>query len=529
MTPERLQELLNAFVDDQLDAPGQRELAKALETNEEARRAFVRATDQHQALRELLGRPGVQRRKRMSWIPPAVAAAVVLAALSFYLLRPQTPASSPPDVVAKEKKPIPAPPPVPPPAPTPAPKPLPVPEPTPEPKPEPKPLPPAPPPAPPVPDKPPDPVPAPPAPKPVPPVQPVPPPPAPPKETAIAVATLESVRGEVYALHSGERKAARAGLAIASGLGLGTGAGESAAVIVFPDSTRIELRPGTELAEISAAAGKRIVVNQGAIFAEVARQPAGQPLVFSTRHAEATILGTILALSCAESTKLELKEGKARFTRLEDKKGVDVLAGWYSIAGKGLDLNPKRITRGPMMAGAIWGEDFQDPEEVDKDWSGQRAGVVFTARGKLDFDLTDGGAAGITTRATFAAPFRVSVDVESTQRLKGALVSLRLQSWKQDKDFIHLDVDEDRYYLMMPDQNLTADLPRRGPRHERWTLEVAGDGTVTFMVDFKTVLKAKRASADPEFHVTLQTKSVAKDVPAGSRARFDNLVLERIK
>src|SRR6185369_16151334 len=107
MTPERLHELLNAFVDDQLDAAGQRDLAKALETDEDARRAFVRATDQHQALRELLGRPAVKSPQRRSpWIPLAVAAAAaLLAALSVYLLRPKPPATPPSGVVLREKAP----------------------------------------------------------------------------------------------------------------------------------------------------------------------------------------------------------------------------------------------------------------------------------------------------------------------------------------------------------------------------------------------------------------------------------------
>jgi ferric-dicitrate binding protein FerR (iron transport regulator) len=527
VTPERLQEFLNAFVDDQLDAAGQRELAKALETDEEARRAFVRATNQHQALRDLLGRPaGKQPTKRRPWLALALAAAAaLLLALSMDVLRPKPVATPPSDVVIE--KPAPPRPPTPP---APSPEPLPVP-PRPDPKPVLAPLPPTPPPpAPREPEKAPDPKPAAPEPKPPepPPVKPPAPPLPAPKETAIAIATLESVRGEVLAFVAGERKPVAAGQAFASGQGLSTGAGNAAAVLVFPDATRLELRPGTVLAEISAAAGKKIVLDHGSVYADIARQPAGQPLVIATKHAEATILGTKLTLSCADATKLELKEGKVRFTRSEDKRSVDVAAGQYSVAGKGLDLSPKKITRGSMMAGALWGEDFEEPDEIDKDWTLTRTGLLVTTRGQLTFDLTPSGNASLGTRATFSAPFRVSVDVEFTQRLKGSLLSLRLQDWKQDKQFIHVDLDEDRYYLMMSEQTVTADVSRKNPRRERWTLEVGGDGAVAFLVDGKPVVKGRRTVPNEEFHVSLLAKS-AKDVAPGAHVRFDNLVIEKLK
>jgi hypothetical protein len=232
-------------------------------------------------------------------------------------------------------------------------------------------------------------------------------------------------------------------------------------------------------------------------------------------------------LSCADATKLELKEGKARFTRIEDRRSVDLAAGQYSFAGKGLDLAPRRITRGPMMAGALWGEDFQDPAEVEKDWSLQKNGIAVTTQGQLEFDPTPGGTASLGTRATFAAPFRISVDVEFTQRLKGTLLALRLQYWKQGKEFIHLDLDEERYYLTVADQTVTADLSRKMPHRERWTLDVGADGSIIFLVDSKLILKGRRPLGE-EFHVNLLVKA-GKDVPPGARVRFDTLMVERMK
>lgn len=521
MTPERLQELLNAFVDDQLDAPGQRELARALESDEEARRAFVRAADQHQALRDLLGPATIQETRR--WKPWAILGAIAAAAvitLSAWLLRPATPPSKESPVATPERKPAPPPPRPQPPVRPPEPAPAPVTRPEPAPiVPPPRPVPPPPR----APEKASPPVPPEPRPEPPPP----PPTPAPPKETVIAVATLESVRGEVALLAAAGRKAAAAGQIVAAGQGVSTGGGDSAAVLVFPDASRVELRPGTLVEEILAAAGKRLLLARGSLVADVVKQPPGQPMVFATRHAEAVVLGTRLALGCFEGTKLEVKEGQVRFTRLSDKRAVTVDGGEYSIAAKGADLNPKRTTRGPMMAGtAIWGEDFQEPDEIEKDWSLKRTGLVVATRGQLDIDCSGDGEATLSHRGRFTAPIRVSVDVEFTQRLKGTLVALRFQSWRTT-ELVHIDLDEERYYLRIGDQNTTMEAPRRNARRERWTVELGADGGVQLLIDGKPMLKSRRPATPEEFHITLLTR--AKDALPASHVRFDNFLIERVK
>jgi hypothetical protein len=357
--------------------------------------------------------------------------------------------------------------------------------------------------------------------------KPEPPPVSTPKATAIAVATIESFRGDVFALAGAQRRPADPGQVLGSGQGIATGAGQSSASIVFADGSRLELKPSTTLGEITGAAGKRIVLVQGSLTAEVAKQPAGQPLVFSTRQAEATVLGTRLALTCAETTKLEVKEGQVRLTRIEDKRSVVVGAGQISVAAKGVDLAPKRITRGPMMAGAaIWGEDFSEPDELEEDWTLKRTGLAVTTRGQLDVDCTAGGETTLELRTPYAAPFRVSVDVEFTQRQKGTLTALRLQSWK-NQELVHADVDENFYHLSTGSQNVAVDVPRKMARRERWTLELAADGGVTLFVDGKPLVKSRRATPNEDYHFTLLVR--AKDALAGTRVRFDNFLIERMK
>lgn len=250
-------------------------------------------------------------------------------------------------------------------------------------------------------------------------------------------------------------------------------------------------------------------------------------MVFATRQAEAIVLGTRLAFSASEGTKLEVKDGKVRFTRLEDKRTVTVGAGQVSVAARGADMNPKRITRGSMMAGAaIWGEDFQEQDEIDKDWSLKTTGPVATTRGQLDIDCSADGEVNLSPRVPYTAPYRVSVDVEFTQRLKGTLVALRFQAWKSPA-LVHVDLDEERYYLRVGNQEVSAEAPRKNPRRERWTVEPAADGSVQLLVDGKPLLKSKRPMANEEYHVTLMTR--AKDALPGAHVRFDNFLIERVR
>lgn len=324
------------------------------------------------------------------------------------------------------------------------------------------------------------------------------------------------------------QKPARAGQPLFAGEGLETGGGASVAVFAFPDETRVELGAQTVLGEVSSAAGKRVVLRRGALTADVAKQPAGRPFVFATTQAEATVLGTRLALSAGERTRLEVKDGKVRFTRLEDKRSVEVGAGQTSLVAKGVALAVKRTGRGPMMAGpALWGEDFEEPEEVERDWRVHRNGTGATYDGPLEFELRPGDAALMTERG-FDAPFRVTAEVEFTHRLRGTLLGLRLGSWKDGGGIVHCDLDEQFYYLTIGTQTFTAPLTRQTPRCERWSVELRADGTAVFSVDGRELLKGRGAAPAPEYHLSLLAKA-AKEVPAGARARFDNVVVERLK
>jgi ferric-dicitrate binding protein FerR (iron transport regulator) len=182
------------------------------------------------------------------------------------------------------------------------------------------------------------------------PVAPPPPPPAPapPPATVVAVAHLGSLSGKVLRLGAEGSVRGKEGMELLEGHGLEVPAG-AAATIVFPDKTRLEVEANTRIDSLQARESKRLVVKNGSLAAEVSAQPGGKPLVFVTPQAEAEILGTTLRIVAdPRSTRLEVTEGKVRFTRLQDRKSIDVAGGFYAVAGPGIELKalplPKVVT-----------------------------------------------------------------------------------------------------------------------------------------------------------------------------------------
>jgi len=186
--------------------------------------------------------------------------------------------------------------------------------------------------------------PAPPAPRPEPP--PAPPAPPAPRATVAQVepgdpALLESAEGDVRLAN----EPARAGAEIRPGTALATGEGR--AVLRYADGTSLSLRPGSAL-RLEAAPGKRLILEAGAVEADVARQPAGLPLVVATPNAEARVLGTRLSIQLtAEGTRLEVREGRVRLVRKPDGASVDVAAGNFALAARGVALLTRPLPEEP--------------------------------------------------------------------------------------------------------------------------------------------------------------------------------------
>jgi ferric-dicitrate binding protein FerR (iron transport regulator) len=336
MSDDRLAVLISEYLEGTLGEAERAELNELLVGDAGARARFAKAMRQETLMGDLLrdARPGsapaTRRRSARAWrrtesprgvLPWVAAAAAGLLVTAALVLASRPPAPRPEPVVRKAEAPAvedPRPPVPPPPA-----RELPPP-PAPAPRPErvETPVAPA--------------VPAPEKPVPAPAPAPVPEPPAPVAPPTVTVlATLKAAEGEVVSVTARGRGPARAGDAIVGSQGIETADGR--ATVVYPDGTRLEISPATRIRAFTDQAGKGIELLQGALAAQVTKQPAGRPMVVTTPHGEARVLGTALRLVVDPgSTRLEVREGKVRLTRA-DGKSADVAAGTYAAAGPAIE------------------------------------------------------------------------------------------------------------------------------------------------------------------------------------------------
>ncbi len=171
-----------------------------------------------------------------------------------------------------------------------------------------------------------------------------------PSETTLVAGTLDRAEGSVFLVVSGTKSAAKPGQPIPAGAGIETVGAGSQAVLEYADGSRVALGGDTILLAVldrrapagKPAEGKQIQISQGVLAAQVARQPAGEPMVFLTPHAEAKVVGTRLSLSVVPaSTRLDVRQGRVKLTRRDDGISADVTEGHYAMAGKGLAPSAK--------------------------------------------------------------------------------------------------------------------------------------------------------------------------------------------
>jgi hypothetical protein len=211
-------------------------------------------------------------------------------------------------------------------------------------------------------------------------------------ETVVTEVTVERVEGEVFLTGRGAPKGARPGDLIPQGLGLETGPGRSLAVLTFPDGTRLEARSETSIRDIrlgagpsampaDARGGKSLFLQRGSVWAHVRPQPADRPFVMGTPRGEARILGTILTLRVDPDPKgavrLDVQEGKVRFSRSQDARSVDVPAGHSVSSTAGSDLALLRSTE--VLTS------FQDGAAPTPDYAGTRDTFISEKNSQSNF------------------------------------------------------------------------------------------------------------------------------------------------
>ncbi len=206
---------------------------------------------------------------------------------------------------------------------------------------------------------------------------------APKAETVPALATLERAEGECFLHAAGARRPARAGDALREGEGLSTGGPGSLAVVGYGDGTRLELGPGTSVAEFSDRAGKRVALSRGSVVARVAKQAPDRAMIFATPQGEANVVGTTLRIVAdAASTWLDVTEGNVRLTR-PDGKWVEVAGGHAAVAAAGLELVSKRLAAPPSALGMAAAR-MRPGSWVDLETEGFNRGEVLAPGGPFD-------------------------------------------------------------------------------------------------------------------------------------------------
>ena len=163
--------------------------------------------------------------------------------------------------------------------------------------------------------------------------------------TKVAVALLERIDGEVVITQGSEKRWAKGGEGLLSGQGLEMRGAKSRGVLMYPDKTRVEFGPDTEVRDIEIEGGKRLFILKGSISASVTKQPAGEPMIFATPHGEARVVGTTLRLHVdpdpKKGTRLDVEEGKVELKNLS-RKTVCVESGRYVVAASGVEFIARR-------------------------------------------------------------------------------------------------------------------------------------------------------------------------------------------
>lgn len=110
------------------------------------------------------------------------------------------------------------------------------------------------------------------------------------------------------------------------------------------DPTRIRLKGPSILQFVQGGAAKRVEVLRG--DSEIVVPEQSEPFTAVTPHAELRLRqGDVRLLSSKDFARLEVHRGRADFTRRSaDRKNVEVMAGYYAVAGKDVEFIAKTIT-----------------------------------------------------------------------------------------------------------------------------------------------------------------------------------------
>lgn len=136
-----------------------------------------------------------------------------------------------------------------------------------------------------------------------------------------------SVSGPAWVLRDGEQRKAdglRVGDRLVTGL-------EAPAELRLADGTRLQLQAASQIQLDRVDQRPRVLLHEGTLHGEIAKQPPGRPMLFATSFAEASVLGTSFDLATDRSeTRLLTRSGRMRFR--SGTRSVEVAAGELATA-----------------------------------------------------------------------------------------------------------------------------------------------------------------------------------------------------
>ncbi|HEX3134597.1 MAG TPA: FecR family protein [Planctomycetota bacterium] len=146
--------------------------------------------------------------------------------------------------------------------------------------------------------------------------------------------------------------------------------GSAVAVLRFVDDTTLTLTGDSEMAveaPVEGKSGKHLDLRRGTLSAEVAHQPAGEPLVVTTATARVEVVGTQFTVGMgSDTTTLAVEQGLVRFERLADHQTVEVAAGQQSSVSFDATMRITVLSR-PQIP-STWHVDFAQRPPMH--WSG---------------------------------------------------------------------------------------------------------------------------------------------------------------
>ena len=124
-------------------------------------------------------------------------------------------------------------------------------------------------------------------------------------------------------------------------------------MLEYPDHTRLELGAATTLTLTASEGGparKRVALEAGSMLAEVAPQPAGQPMVVASARGELRVTDTRLLLASAspERSRLDLARGQGMVFGA-DGVGVRIDAGQTAFVSAAEAVEVRALPAGPTQ------------------------------------------------------------------------------------------------------------------------------------------------------------------------------------